>query len=156
MRRPLRPRRKSTTELSRFSFAWTRSASFVLAAASLKTTVGAGPIQTVILSTIETANLTGSATASNTFDTGGWTLGGSLTGGSATDALTATSNANFKLSNTALGALGLAVFAFAGALAAGIVVYLVASTAGGLPVHSLLLAGVIVGIFFSAAITVLI
>ncbi|HVQ74728.1 MAG TPA: iron ABC transporter permease [Candidatus Binatia bacterium] len=60
------------------------------------------------------------------------------------------------LGSTVMDSLGLASFAFVGALAAGVVVYLVASTAGGLPVHSLLLAGVIVGIFFSAAITVLI
>jgi iron complex transport system permease protein len=53
-------------------------------------------------------------------------------------------------------ALGLTAFAFAGAVVAGGAVYLIASTGGGLPVHTLLLAGVIVGIFFSAAITVLI
>jgi iron complex transport system permease protein len=53
-------------------------------------------------------------------------------------------------------ALGLTAFAFAGALLAGVAVYLIASTAGGLPVHTLLLAGVIVGIFFAAAITALI
>ena len=39
---------------------------------------------------------------------------------------------------------------------AGAAVYAIASRAGGLPVHTLLLAGVIVGIFFSSAITVLI
>src|SRR5712692_1093001 len=53
-------------------------------------------------------------------------------------------------------ALGLTAFAFAGAVVAGSAVYLIASTGGGLPVHTLLLAGVIVGIFFSAAITVMI
>jgi iron complex transport system permease protein len=53
-------------------------------------------------------------------------------------------------------ALGLTALGFAGALVAGIAVYLIAYTADGLPVHTLLLAGVIVGIFFSAAITVLI
>ncbi|HEX5528631.1 MAG TPA: iron ABC transporter permease, partial [Methylomirabilota bacterium] len=53
-------------------------------------------------------------------------------------------------------AVGLAACAFAGALVAGVAVYLIASRAGGLPVHTLLLAGVIVGIFFSSAITVLI
>lgn len=53
-------------------------------------------------------------------------------------------------------ALGLTALGFAGALVAGVAVYLIAYTAGGLPVHTLLLAGVIVGIFFSAAITVLI
>lgn len=53
-------------------------------------------------------------------------------------------------------ALGLTVFGFTGAVTAGVAVYLIASSAAGLPVHTLLLAGVIVGIFFSAAITVLI
>ena len=53
-------------------------------------------------------------------------------------------------------ALGLTALGFAGALVAGVAVYLITSTAGGLPAHTLLLAGVIVGIFFSAAITVLI
>jgi iron complex transport system permease protein len=53
-------------------------------------------------------------------------------------------------------ALGLTAFAFAGALVAGVSVYVIAATGRGLPVHTLLLAGVIVGIFFSAAITVLI
>jgi iron complex transport system permease protein len=53
-------------------------------------------------------------------------------------------------------ALGLTALGFGGALVAGVAVYLIAYTAGGLPVHTLLLAGVIVGIFFSAAITVLI
>ncbi|HET8578458.1 MAG TPA: iron ABC transporter permease [Methylomirabilota bacterium] len=62
----------------------------------------------------------------------------------------------FGLRAGLLEALGLTAFAFAGALLAGIAVYLIASRAGGLPVHTLLLAGVIVGIFFSAAITVLI
>jgi len=53
-------------------------------------------------------------------------------------------------------ALGLAACAFAGAVVAGVTVYLIASRAGGLPVHTLLLAGVIVSLFFSSAITVLI
>ena len=55
-----------------------------------------------------------------------------------------------------VAALGVAVFAFAGALLAASVVYLVATAPGGLAVQTLLLAGVIVGIFFSAAITVII
>jgi len=55
-----------------------------------------------------------------------------------------------------VAALGIAVFAFAGALLAAGVVYLVATAPGGLAVQTLLLAGVIVGIFFSAAITVII
>lgn len=53
-------------------------------------------------------------------------------------------------------ALGLAACAFVGAVVAGVAVYLIASRAGGLPVHTLLLAGVIVSLFFSSAITVLI
>jgi iron complex transport system permease protein len=62
----------------------------------------------------------------------------------------------FGLGLTVVEALGLAAFAFTGAFIAGVTVYLIASSAGGLPVHTLLLAGVIVGIFFSSAITVLI
>ncbi len=62
----------------------------------------------------------------------------------------------FGLRAGLLEAMGLTAFAFGGALVAGLAVYLIASRAGGLPVHTLLLAGVIVGIFFSAAITVLI
>ena len=53
-------------------------------------------------------------------------------------------------------AFGLTAFAFAGAFVAGSAVYVIAAGAGGLPVHTLVLAGVIVGIFFSSAITVLI
>jgi cobalamin transport system permease protein len=55
-----------------------------------------------------------------------------------------------------VAALGVAAFAFAGALLAAAIVYLVATAPGGLGVQTLLLAGVIVGIFFSAAITVII
>lgn len=62
----------------------------------------------------------------------------------------------FGLGLTAVEALGLTAFGFAGAALAGGAVYLIAATGGGLPVHTLLLAGVIVGIFFSSAITVLI
>jgi iron complex transport system permease protein len=47
-------------------------------------------------------------------------------------------------------------FAFVGALVAATVVYVVAAAPGGLAVQTLLLAGVIVGVFFSAAITVII
>lgn len=50
-------------------------------------------------------------------------------------------------------ALRLTLFGFAGALLAGVAVYLIAATGGGLPVQTLLLAGVIVGIFFASAIT---
>jgi iron complex transport system permease protein len=46
-------------------------------------------------------------------------------------------------------------FGFAGALVAGVTVYLVATTQAGFPVPTLLLSGVIVGVFFSAAITVI-
>jgi len=62
----------------------------------------------------------------------------------------------FGLRAGALGALGLAGFAFAGAVLAGVAVYAIATRTGALPVHTLVLAGVIVGIFFSSAITVLI
>ncbi len=62
----------------------------------------------------------------------------------------------FGLGLTVIQALGLTAFAFAGAFGAGGAVYLIASTSAGLPVHTLLLAGVIVGIFFASAITVLI
>jgi len=55
-----------------------------------------------------------------------------------------------------VAALGVAVFAFAGALLSAAIVYLVATAPGGLAIQTLLLAGVIVGIFFSAAITVII
>src|SRR5436309_2535221 len=60
------------------------------------------------------------------------------------------------LSSGSVAALGAAVFAFAGALLAATIVYLVATAPGGLAVQTLLLTGVIVGIFFSAAITVII
>ena len=54
-----------------------------------------------------------------------------------------------------LGAAGLTAFAFAGAVVAAGAVYLVAG-AGRLSVQTLLLAGVIVGLFFASAITVVI
>jgi iron complex transport system permease protein len=53
------------------------------------------------------------------------------------------------------GTLRLTAFGFAGALVAGAIVYLIASVGGDLPVQTLLLSGVIVGIFFASAITVL-
>jgi iron complex transport system permease protein len=62
----------------------------------------------------------------------------------------------FGLRAGVLATLGLTAFAFAGAFVAGGAVYAIAARAGGLPVHTLVLAGVIVGIFFSSAITVLI
>jgi iron complex transport system permease protein len=57
------------------------------------------------------------------------------------------------LGEAVLQVLGLAVFAFVGALLAGVSVYLIAAVDGALPVHTLLLAGVIVGVFFASAIT---
>ncbi len=52
--------------------------------------------------------------------------------------------------------LGLSAFAFAGALVAAVTVYLIASSRGRLPIQTLLLAGVITGLFFSAAITLVV
>ncbi len=60
------------------------------------------------------------------------------------------------LGPTILAALGLAAFAFAGALLAAGAVFAIASAGSALSIQTLLLAGVIVGIFFSSAITVLI
>ncbi len=62
----------------------------------------------------------------------------------------------FGLRAGVLATLGLTDFAFCGAFIAGTAVYAIALRAGGLPVHTLVLAGVIVGIFFSSAITVVI
>jgi iron complex transport system permease protein len=62
----------------------------------------------------------------------------------------------FGLGLTSLEALGVATFAFAGALLAAAVVYAIAVVPGGLSIQTLLLGGVIVGIFFTSAITVLI
>ena len=62
----------------------------------------------------------------------------------------------FGLGISGLEALGVASFAFAGALLAAAAVYLIAIVPGGLSIQTLLLAGVIVGIFFTSAITVLI
>jgi len=52
-------------------------------------------------------------------------------------------------------ALRLTLFGFGGALLAGGAVYLIASVNGALPIQTLLLSGVIVGIFFASATTVL-
>jgi iron complex transport system permease protein len=52
--------------------------------------------------------------------------------------------------------IGLSVAAFAGALVAASTVYLIASSGGWLPVQTLLLAGVITGLFFSALITLVV
>ncbi|HEX9818017.1 MAG TPA: iron ABC transporter permease [Methylomirabilota bacterium] len=62
----------------------------------------------------------------------------------------------FGLGLSALEALGVATFAFAGALLAAVAVYSIARVPGGLSIQTLLLGGVIVGIFFTSAITVLI
>lgn len=62
----------------------------------------------------------------------------------------------FGLGHAPLEALGVTAFAFAGALVAAAAVYLIARVPGGLALQTLLLAGVIVGIFFGAAITVVI
>jgi iron complex transport system permease protein len=53
-------------------------------------------------------------------------------------------------------ALAVAACAFGGALLAAVTVYAIARSPGGLVIQTLLLAGVIVGIFFSSAITVVI
>jgi iron complex transport system permease protein len=60
------------------------------------------------------------------------------------------------LGSSLVGAVGLSAFAFAGALVAAGGVYAIAATNGRLPVQTLLLTGVIVGLFFSSAITVVI
>jgi iron complex transport system permease protein len=60
------------------------------------------------------------------------------------------------LEGSLLASLGLAAAAFLGALVAAVAVYLIASVGGRLPLQTLLLAGVIVGLFFSAAITLII
>lgn len=54
---------------------------------------------------------------------------------------------------TPLGFLGLTAFAFLGALSAAGAVYAIARIGALLPVQTLILAGVIVGLFFSSAIT---
>jgi iron complex transport system permease protein len=62
----------------------------------------------------------------------------------------------FGLGPTMLASLGLATLAFAGALLAAGAVFAIAAAGSALSIQTLLLAGVIVGIFFSSAITVLI
>jgi iron complex transport system permease protein len=62
----------------------------------------------------------------------------------------------FGLGISPLEALGVTAFAFGGALLAAAAVYVIARVPGGLSIQTLLLAGVIVGIFFGSAITVLI
>ena len=60
------------------------------------------------------------------------------------------------LGPTPLGFLGLTAFAFLGAVLAACSVYLIARIGALLPIQTLLLAGVIVGLFFSSAITLMI
>jgi iron complex transport system permease protein len=59
-------------------------------------------------------------------------------------------------SGAVFDAVRITAFGFGGALVAGAAVYLIASVHGGFPIQTLLLAGVIVGIFFGSAVTVLI
>ena len=63
---------------------------------------------------------------------------------------------SFGLGLSTLEAAGLTACAFAGALLAAAAVYLIAAAGRAISVQTLLLAGVIVGIFFSSAITVVI
>ncbi len=63
---------------------------------------------------------------------------------------------SFGLGFGALEAVGLTAFAFAGAVLAAGGVYLIAAAGRGLQIQTLLLGGVIVGIFFASAITVVI
>jgi iron complex transport system permease protein len=60
------------------------------------------------------------------------------------------------LGGTLLAAAGLAAAAFAGAVVAAAAVYLIAASGGRLPIETLLLAGVITGLFFSAVITLVV
>ncbi len=60
------------------------------------------------------------------------------------------------LGSGVLAAVGLTAFAFAGALVAAGAVYLIAGAGRVIQIQTLLLAGVIVGIFFASAITVVI
>lgn len=62
----------------------------------------------------------------------------------------------FGVGSAIADTIRITAFGFAGALVAGAAVYLIASVHGGFPVQTLLLSGVIVGIFFGSAITVLI
>src|SRR5262245_48089574 len=60
------------------------------------------------------------------------------------------------LEGSLAAAVGLSAAAFAGALVASVVVYMIAASGGALPVQTLLLAGVITGLFFSALITLVV
>jgi iron complex transport system permease protein len=60
------------------------------------------------------------------------------------------------LEGSVAATIGLSLAAFAGALVAATAVYLIAASGGALPVQTLLLAGVITGLFFSAVITLVV
>jgi iron complex transport system permease protein len=60
------------------------------------------------------------------------------------------------LEGSLLAAAGLSAAAFGGALVAAVVVYLIAAGGGRLPIHTLLLAGVITGLFFTSVITLVV
>jgi iron complex transport system permease protein len=60
------------------------------------------------------------------------------------------------LEGSVAATIGLSLAAFAGALLAASTVYLIAASGGALPIQTLLLAGVITGLFFSAAITLVV
>jgi iron complex transport system permease protein len=60
------------------------------------------------------------------------------------------------LEGSLAGTIGLSLAAFVGALVAASTVYLIAASGGSLPIQTLLLAGVITGLFFSAAITLVV
>jgi len=60
------------------------------------------------------------------------------------------------LGGSLAGTVGLSAAAFAGALIAAIIVYVIATSGGWMPVQTLLLAGVITGLFFSAVITLVV
>jgi hypothetical protein len=74
-----------------------RDVSFTLGDSDLHATDG----MDMALAGIRTANLTGGSSA-NTFDVGGWTGNGSLTGGGGKDTVVAAKDKDFTLSNTAL------------------------------------------------------
>ena len=85
----------------------TSAASFVLADAQLKVTVGS-VTSTYNLSDIQTANLTGDAKGANTYTVTGWTGNGSLTGPSgSTNTVISTNDRDFTLTNTSLARSGL-------------------------------------------------
>jgi iron complex transport system permease protein len=60
------------------------------------------------------------------------------------------------LEGSLAGTMGLSAAAFGGALVAAVCVYVIAASGGRLPIHTLLLAGVITGLFFSAVITLVV